>query len=246
MFNRLTALAEARRRVQSLINKYTNFERSKDDAYPEYKDVNTLVAMLNADDELGELVAMSGIDEICELSPAGEDRCRTSLHFNREFRLHEKLNTRLGGEDHVMRVVDKDYLGQAKRHTNNMYNAILNCGWFGRNSKKVPQRFLNAIIGFLSRIQNKLTWDLFLGRRITPQEHRHSFQEVYPVPERFGRDVVPIEEDRVSAESRAVKSLGVAGTLAVIRGVTFEYAIYKYFYECTCGKEHYYESVGLV
>lgn len=246
MFNRLTAVAETKHRIQVLVNKYNNFSRSTNSSYPEYEDVNTLVIMLNADDELAELVAMSGIDEVCELSPAGKDYCRTSLHFNREFRLHEKLNARLQGEDHIMRVVDKDFPSQAKRHTNNMYSAILHCDWFGRNSKKVPQKFLNSIIVFLIKIQSKLTADLLLGRKQSHQEHRHAFQEVYPVPERFGRNVVPIEEDRVSAESRALKSLGAAGALALMKGVTFEYATYKYFYECACGKEHYNESVGLM
>ena len=246
MFSRLTAVAQTRRRIQALVAKYNNFSRSTDSSYPEDEDVNTLVIMLNTDDELAELVAMSGIDEICELSSASKDRCRTSLHFNREFRLHEKLNARLQGEDHVMRVVDKDFPYQAKRHTNNMYTAILHCDWFGRNSKKIPQKFLNAIISFLVRIQGKLTRDLLLGRKTSSQEHRHAFQEVFPVPERFGRDVVPIEEDLVSAESRALKSLGAAGALALMKGITFEYATYKYFYECACGKEHYHESVGLM
>jgi len=246
MFNRLTTAAETRRRVQVLVNKYNNFERSTASSYPEYEDVNMLVIMLNADDELADLVTMSGVDEICELSPAEKNCCRTSLHFNREFRLHEKLNARLQGDDHIMRVIDKDYPCQAKRHTNNMYNAILHCDWFGRDSKKVPQKFLSAITGFLSRIQTKLTKDLLLGKRMSSQEHRHAFQEVFLVPERFGRDVVPVEEDRISAESRALNSLGVAGVLAIMKGVKFEYATYKYFYECACGKEHYHESVGLL
>ena len=89
MFNRLNSLTETMRRVRSLLDKYNNFKRSTASSYPEYEDVNTLVIMLNGDDELAELVTMSGIDEICELSPASKNRCRTSLNFNKKFLLHQ-------------------------------------------------------------------------------------------------------------------------------------------------------------
>src|SRR3989344_8357863 len=119
MFNRLTSLAETRRRVQSLLDKYNNFKRSTASSYPEYEDVNTLVTMLNGDDELAELVTMSGIDEICELSPGSKNRCRTSLHFNKEFRLHEKLGDSFRDGDMIMRVFDKYLPVESERYVNN-------------------------------------------------------------------------------------------------------------------------------
>src|SRR3989344_3699604 len=256
MFNRLTSLAETRRRVQSLLDKYNNFKRSTASSYPEYEDVNTLVTMLNGDDELAELVTMSGIDEICELSPSGKNRCRTSLNFNKEFRLHEKFAGSFRDGDMIMRVFDRDHPAQPEKYVTNEYSAILHCDWFGRDSKKVPHKFLNAIIDFLTRIRGQLTQATLLGTDRSDPEHRHAYQQVNPVffpKERFGPSFSPLVESKKVADKRALETFAKAGPIAELatrlsqaRGTTFEYATYKDLYECVCGKEHYSENVGLI
>ncbi len=256
MFNRLTAVAETRRRIQVLVDKYNNFSRSTNSSYPEYEDVNTLVIMLNADDELAELVAMSGIDEVCQLSAGRKGYCRTTLHFNREFRLHEKLCFKLHDGDLVMRVFDRDHLTESEKYTYNRHDTMIHCDWFSRNGKRVPQRFLNAIIHFLGRIRGKITRDLLLGVSRSNKGHRHTYQEVrpgfFPV-ERFGPSFSPVVESKESADMRALETFAKAGPIAeaatrlsLSRGITFEYATYKDLYECGCGKEHYSEVVALM
>lgn len=256
MFNRLTAVAETRRRVQSLLDKYNNFERSTESSYPEYEDVNTLVIMLNRDDELAELVTISGVDEICELSPGSKNSCRTSLHFNKEFRLHEKFGDIFKDGDMIMRVFDKDCPPQPEKYITNGYSAILHCDWFGRDSKKVPHKFLSAIIDFLTRIRSQLTQAILLGIDRSGQEHRHAYRQVHPAffpKERFGPRFSPIVESKEAADRRALEAFAKAGPIAesatklsLARGITFEYATYKDLYECSCGKEHYSENIGLI
>lgn len=256
MFKRLAAVAEIKHRIQVLLDKYNNFSRSADLAYPEYEDVNTLVIMLNGDDELAELVTMSGIDEICELSPASKNRCRTSLHFNKEFRLHEKFSDRFRDGDMIMRVFDRYLPDESKRYTSNGHSAILHCDWFGRDSKQVPHKFLSAIIDFLTRIIGQLTQSVLLGTGRSDPEHRHAYQQVHPVffpKERFGPSFSPIVESKEAADKRALEAFAKAGPIAesatrlsLARGITFEYATYKDLHECGCGKEHYSENVGLI
>lgn len=256
MFSRLTIVAETRRRVQVLLDKYNNFKRSTESSYPEYEDVNTLITMLNGDDELAELVTMSGIDEICELSPAGKDRCRTSLHFNKEFRLHEKFGNRFRDGDMIMRVFDKDRPAQPEKYITNGYSAILHCDWFGRDSKKVPHKFLSAIVDFLTMIRSQLTQAILLDINRSDQEHRHAYLQVHPAffpKERFGPSFSPIVESKKATDRRALDAFAKAGPIAKLatklslaRGITFEYATYKDLYECGCGKEYYSENVGLI
>ncbi|MDP3697546.1 MAG: hypothetical protein Q8R55_06055 [Candidatus Taylorbacteria bacterium] len=256
MFNRPTVTAETRRRIQALLDKYNNFKRSTDHSYSEYEDVNTLVIMLNGDDELAELVTVSGVDEICELSPASKNRCRTSLNFNKEFRLHEKFAGSFRDGDMIMRVFDRDHPAQPEKYVTNGYSAILHCDWFGRDSKKVPHKFLSVIIDFLTRIRGQLTQTVLLGTDQSDLEHRHAYQQIHPAffpKERFGPSFSPIVESKEAADKRAIEAFAKAGPIAesatrlsLARGITFEYATYKDLYECGCGKEHYSENVGLI
>lgn len=256
MFSRLTTVAETRRRIKALLDKYNNFKRSTESSYPEYEDVNTLVIMLNEDNELAELATISGVDEICELSPGSKNRCRTSLHFNKEFRLHEKFGNIFRDGDMIMRVFGKDRSTQPEKYITNGHSAILHCDWFGRDSKKVPYKFLSAIIDFLTRIKGQLTQAILLGKDRSDQEHRHAYLQVHPAffpKERFGSSFSPIVENKEAADKRALEAFAKAGPIAesatrlsLARGITFEYAIYKDLYECGCGKEYYSENVGLI
>jgi len=249
MFSRLTAVDETRRKIQTLIDKYANFERSRDDSWPEYKDVNTLVIMLNTDDELAELVAVSGIDEICELSAGDKDHCRTSLCFNRELRLHSKRHSPLPDRDEVIIIIDKDCNIDTLKYEYNRYDMILHGGWFGEDKKQIPRKLTSAIVGFLGRIRSKMTRDLLLGINKSHQVHKCVYREVLPQffpEEKFGPGVSPIVEDSVYAEDRALKSMGAVAALASIKGATFEYGTFRSLYVCSCGKERCSEEVALL
>lgn len=245
------------RRASALVKKYADFCKkfSCSDHFNEYGKVKMLVAMLNEDTELKELVTISGIDEIYELSPGEVGKCRASLHFNASFGLHKKLWSKFPKGDEVIGIVveslDDIFLG-SKYLTYN-FDMILHANFFvpyGGDQTRVPLKFSSAIVSFIKRVRRKLIFDLVLRR--SPAPHRHAFRQVYHYSssycERFGPHCEPLSEDRRTNETRVIGSFGKLGELFVAAGAEgcFEYATFRDVFECSCGKEFLDEEVALV